>query len=543
MQHKKKLFGGLSLALAAVLTIGGSLAYFTDRESVTANGAAGSLQIHVDNNIDLSTEQWNPDNILDPGDKKSLSWTVYEDGNKSADIRTTISLISQIPLNTNANGQAEFEIYNVNDVEEKKDTNGNSLGYGPKDGAQPLQVRSISDDKTIITYKPTEYSLNGATMSGVDAENDIENAGSSKESNYVLIFRQDATNTFQDKPVTLNVLIEAKQHRNTQDKWGVLSNDKYTINKSLTEAGPTLDVVPQMSKTYTFTGFALDGKTELKLTKVGENGSYTATNYEIPVTNGVGTYTGKIQPGEYVVRIENDNHHNGASVSNITIELGKTTYDLTAGKPVWFTGIENLGYEQNMDPWDMSSTLWSDNNLTLTNGEYSIDVNTQTNGAANVYPGTYTGNWDVKDQSGKSVASVPVSVTVKEGDSDMYDLSNQLVLPTQDSDGNALVWRTLTVNMPNLNTNAQIWLQNGTDSNAENWTFDSNNKQQTFRIATGGTLGKNVKVTLLLNDGQSYTDGSGTHNGSNANPEVASQTVDLTGGDQTVTFDGTFSAS
>lgn len=223
MSNKKKAV--LAGSLAGLMAIGGTFAFFTDRVETNANATAGTVDLSL-------TESWADVANFNPGDKADLNYTIHNDGNKSVDVRERIVVHSSVAMNT-AN-QAEFEVYKASDVE--PDGNG---AYKPKSGAQPITTgadRIISNDKHSITYEIAEYTLNG-TGNVAEVEDGIN--AISHESKYVLVFKDSAANVFQGAEVTVDLVTEAKQHRNTgDDTWDVVSSE------SLTAGGQALNVVP-----------------------------------------------------------------------------------------------------------------------------------------------------------------------------------------------------------------------------------------------------------------------------------------------------------
>lgn len=224
---KKNLKKALAVgALAGAVTLTGVMAYFTDRVDTSVQGTAGTVDLTLDAN-------WTDIANLNPGDKVDMSYTIQNDGNKSVDVRERIVVKSSVAMDT-AN-QAEFEIYAASDVEQ--DTNG---AYVPKTGATPIATdadRVVSTDDTSITYQLSEYTLNGT---GVGAETEPGITETSKDSSYVLVFDREAKNAFQGASVNVELVAEAKQHRNTgSDTWDVVSTD------SITAGGESIEVVPE----------------------------------------------------------------------------------------------------------------------------------------------------------------------------------------------------------------------------------------------------------------------------------------------------------
>lgn len=216
----------LTSAVAALALIAtGSLAYFTDYAETDAQGTAGTVGIELDSAINLLDADGK--DILNPGDLRDAGFTVTNTGNKSIDVRTTIVLTSTQPMALS--GQAEFELYHRDDVEFI-----DGKGWQPKGGASALEVREISADGLTITYKPADYILNGAGASddvreieadvAVDGKNfDVSDDGTSVAMDYVLVFKGASSNDFQAAGVSIDVLVEAKQHRNTEAGWELVA--------------------------------------------------------------------------------------------------------------------------------------------------------------------------------------------------------------------------------------------------------------------------------------------------------------------------------
>ena len=228
INHKSRLKTGKAVgatALAGALILAGSMAYFTDRESATATATAGTVDLAL-------TEAWADVSNFNPGDKADFNYEISNDGNKSVDVRETIVLKSSVAMD--AATQAEFELYRANDVEQA--ANG---AYVPKYGAEPITTgadRIVADDNMSIKYVIDEYVLNGT---GANAEEEDGVEETSKASDYVLVFRDSSGNAFQGAQLTVDLLAEAKQHRNTDDStWATVATD------SVTMGGAAVDAVP-----------------------------------------------------------------------------------------------------------------------------------------------------------------------------------------------------------------------------------------------------------------------------------------------------------
>lgn len=219
---KKALVAG---SLAAVVAAVGTMAFFTDRVDTNVTAEAGTVDIEL-------TSNWVDVEGFKPGDKTDLTYSIQNDGNKSVDVRERIVVKSSTAMD--ASEQAEFEIYRAADVEQ--DVNG---AYIPKQDAEPVTTgaeRKVSADNTSITYEIEEYTLNG---SGFNAEIEDGVTETVKESPYVLVFKDTSGNDFQGATVTVDLVAEAKQHRNTgADTWATISTD------SITMGGEAVEVVP-----------------------------------------------------------------------------------------------------------------------------------------------------------------------------------------------------------------------------------------------------------------------------------------------------------
>jgi len=216
--------------MAAALMLVGSFAYFTDRVATNATATAGTVDLALDDSGIVLTDADGQD-IFNPGDIRDVDFTVANEGNKSVDVRTTIKLTSSVPMDTTA-AQAEYELYRASDVKLVA-----GEGYQLKDDVSPVPVRSISNDGTVITYAIPDYTLNGDSSL---AEKETETGISTDENtyDYVLLFKGTSSNDFQDSTARLDVLVEAKQHRNTGAGWNIVAQESYTAGSINQNAVP-----------------------------------------------------------------------------------------------------------------------------------------------------------------------------------------------------------------------------------------------------------------------------------------------------------------
>lgn len=234
----KKKIASIALATTMISTLMiGSFAYFTDRADTRASATAGTVDIELNADALANAMKDNDGkDIFNPGDMREINYELSNKGNKSIDVRETIILTSSVAMDKEA-AQAEYEIYKAEDVELIE-----GKGYSPVDGSNPLSVRSISDDGTQITYTVDEYILNGYDKDGDDTKREIENGVTATNNSgaYVLLFKGTAGNEFQNSTVTLDILAEAKQHRNTANvDWTELASE------SISFGGADTNVVPE----------------------------------------------------------------------------------------------------------------------------------------------------------------------------------------------------------------------------------------------------------------------------------------------------------
>ena len=223
-KNKKRALAMGALAGAAAIT--GTLAFFTDRLETNMEATAGTVDLALDAN-------WSDVANFNPGDKADIGYTISNEGNKSVDVRERIVVNSDVAMD--ASTQAEFEIYKAADVEQ--DAAG---AYVPKSGAEPIATgadRIVSDDNKNITYELNQYTLNGV---GTAAEEEAGIDTNVNESDYVLVFKGGSDNDFQGAHVDVELVAEAKQHRNTNDDtWAAVATEQIQVG------GLDMNVVPE----------------------------------------------------------------------------------------------------------------------------------------------------------------------------------------------------------------------------------------------------------------------------------------------------------
>lgn len=281
----KKIKSAIALGLAAAIcaTVG-SMAYFTDRVEVDANVTAGKVGID-------ETQTWSDNlmsgpqklNNINPGDSRSLTFTVTNTDNKAIDVRHTIKLsvvdaagkAKAMSMRADIAGEEmlQFDIFKASDVVKTSNDNDNA-GYLLKDGAKPVfstvtrdattqmgVERKIDEANGTVTYYFADSVLDGtgdqaetgyakAEHIATELVTDVD-AGTKKDAvlntdktavtyDYVLIFRDNTLNDFQGCKLFVEMVVEAKQHLNTKSSWENIYVNEYVLNVSGQESQDTI---------------------------------------------------------------------------------------------------------------------------------------------------------------------------------------------------------------------------------------------------------------------------------------------------------------
>lgn len=282
---KKRLSKILAGAMALCLLVG-TFAYFTDRVESKGSATAGTIGITEADTWADTLKDADGARVLDnlnPGDSRSLAFSVTNTGNKAVDIRHTLKLSvldskdqpKAMSMRADVAGleMLQFEIFKASDVEVTSEDNGNQ-GYKLKAGAEPLfksatltdatmmgAKRTIDETNGTVTYyfadsildgvganAETGYAkalhVDGTTLAATDAVVDATN-NAKVDYDYVLIFRDTTLNDFQDCTIHLDLEVEAKQHLNTNSSWEHVETISTTLNTSGVAAQDTaIEVAP-----------------------------------------------------------------------------------------------------------------------------------------------------------------------------------------------------------------------------------------------------------------------------------------------------------
>lgn len=263
---KKRLSKIMAGAMALCLLVG-TFAYFTDRVEHKATGTSGNVQIESTafagaNDANVLVDRDGNDN-LNPGDVRDLTFTVSNMGNKAVDIRHTIKLVAKDKAGadlalTEEAGQAEFDIYKAGDV-----TYTAKAGYVIAENAKPVfssdsVTNTLGASRTLtgntITYTFADTTLlgkegaanserveNAALAADTDVEGfiDVNDTKDAVTYKYVLVFRNTSLNKFMNSGIQIDMVVEAKQHYNTNDTWATVAVQEFTAGNLTINAVPT----------------------------------------------------------------------------------------------------------------------------------------------------------------------------------------------------------------------------------------------------------------------------------------------------------------
>lgn len=243
MRMSKKTLSGILVAALAVTMAVGTLAYFSDRATTSAtmktvtNGIevtpdAGGATTYPDpdsgdpvgpTDPDYLTAKWASINATalanyNPGDKIDLSYTLKNTGDLAIDVRERFVVTSSVAMTDSA---PEFRLF----TSANADTNGAYTGSG-------VVGTEIKKSTTKYTYEVSSYTLSSAS------ESITGSTATSAAKNYFLVFNKAAENAFQGATVTIEYVVEAKQHSSSSSDWTTAATATVTLG------GDSYNVVP-----------------------------------------------------------------------------------------------------------------------------------------------------------------------------------------------------------------------------------------------------------------------------------------------------------
>lgn len=285
MEKKKKIITiGAVSAGAIALLVGSSLALFSDTDSASTKAKVGTLDIAISNLALTNDQNVNPgDNdpevepyetspepnpedkdALPPAIKRisttphDLTYTVSNLGNKSAKTRQTI-IITSVDKDGKLINPDVFAVF--------KDSNGDDIAQVDEQVVQKSYILSDGselaatynkdsafekiDGCTAVKYVFESDSFDGVNINGDDAEDeygavvkrDEETNSATKDYKLMFSMAKGAGNEYQAADITIEVMVEAMQFRNTvSSDWELLSSEKIKT----TVSGIELDTVPSL---------------------------------------------------------------------------------------------------------------------------------------------------------------------------------------------------------------------------------------------------------------------------------------------------------
>lgn len=291
MSKKIKLIAGSSVTAAAVLGIG-ALALFTDNDTEGMNSKAGTVSVDLgdlglenagninpgDNDEDIPDsyipdpddplyDPENPDTpvpvVTTPHD---LTFTVANNGTKSIRTRQTLIITCKQLVEVTSPEGAEPEMEEVTLdpsylsllIEEGTEI-GSKEGLGKKvyvmsDESEltPEEYAALDEDSE-LTVVAIKYQLTPDIFDGVGESAEIEDVSTVKNEDdvaeklytYKLKMDKDTPNVYQGATISIDVIIEAMQYRNTANSdWETMTTQ--TVSGVLT--GITQDTVPNSAE-------------------------------------------------------------------------------------------------------------------------------------------------------------------------------------------------------------------------------------------------------------------------------------------------------
>ena len=195
---RKKIIGGVAVAMALAVGTVASFALFTDTATVSGTATAGKLAIGVtaegmedgDFSAQLLNEDFGGIDNLNPGDSRDISYTIENEQNKAMYANDTITL-KVTPADGHDISADDCKI--------------------ALEGAGEGKAVDNPDGSVSITYTGSETVLSGT---GKNAEVVSDHTATTADRAYTLSFDKDAGNEYQGATVTIESKIDAVQYAN-----------------------------------------------------------------------------------------------------------------------------------------------------------------------------------------------------------------------------------------------------------------------------------------------------------------------------------------
>ena len=231
---KKKVLGIGAAICALSLTAVSSFALFTDTASVKGATTAGKLAVGItadkmtdagdfsEQLLNTAFDAANPIDNFNPGDDRSVAYTINNEQSKAAYVNDTITLKVTPDTAYTADGQA-ITPENC------------AITFATADGVLTEKSRSMDNGVITIVYEGKETVLSGT---GTNAEVVKEGVGNTANPttaarSYELDFDVNADNAWQDAKVEISSKVDAVQYANNH---GGLADKTITAESVKTNA-------------------------------------------------------------------------------------------------------------------------------------------------------------------------------------------------------------------------------------------------------------------------------------------------------------------
>ena len=221
MINKRTLISCALIAIMILSVFVGTFALFTDRETTDTDATVGNVDIVLDySNLIVDV---NGTGEYLPGEAIPMTWSVYNNGSKSADVRTKLII-------------SYFDEY------------GEPIDFNTS-APELLLYPAATDGSFDNSLAPHAYSLDGNVMtyvfenvlSGNDSLDVYENEpGCSSEINYMKHCYY-YTEQYKAGFMTVDIVVEAKQYRNGYNvDWENIQSTQIVLSN-----GDVIDVTPE----------------------------------------------------------------------------------------------------------------------------------------------------------------------------------------------------------------------------------------------------------------------------------------------------------
>lgn len=259
MQKRKIAIIGASCVAAATLIVGSALALFTDETESDAAAKAGTVKIDVSPITFTNAGNVNPgdnDPTISPdahsGTTHDVKYVVSNLGNKSVKTRQTIILTCDEQGSSTKLLDARYLALYNRDAELSDKTYISSEGKSYSDISEFDSDVDKPQEAYITAVKYTYFSdsfegfdPNAEKEDGfsvVAAKDDTVDSPVEKEYSYSFSLLKDASNQYQGADITVDVIVEAMQYRNTESSdWDVITK----VEKVYSSADVPMTVVPK----------------------------------------------------------------------------------------------------------------------------------------------------------------------------------------------------------------------------------------------------------------------------------------------------------